>query len=174
MHLVLPALPPEDIGAYGTRFYTTEFQKGRGLETCLCIFEEPEWALRYGSVKLLDLRVTCMAIRASGGPVAIAMWHLLESGNSLCSYEHYLDPLSDRTLESLRKLEEQSRLKVVMRDNQTGSTTGFWEFDNHFQMGDFASSLSELSAGQLTVPFDDRVNEIKKTYTAEQLHSLIK
>ena len=169
VHLVLPPLPPEDVGAYGARFYTNEFQKHSGTETCLCIFEEPEWARRYGNIKRIDLHVTNMVVRADSGLVAIALWNLLDAGESLCHYEHYLDPLSEPTLQSLRKMEQQSRLKLVMRDNQSGETTGFWEFDNNFQMSDFASSLAAACEGHEAGSFDDRVAEIKRDYTTEQL-----
>jgi hypothetical protein len=169
VHLVLPPLPPEDVGAYGARFYTTEFQKHSGTETCLCIFEEPQWARQYGSVKRIDLNVTNMAVQTDGGPVAIALWHLLNAGKSLCYYEHYLDPLSERTLQSLKEMGQQKRIKLVMRDNQSGETTGFWEFDNHFQMCDFASSLSAIKGGNAVDSFADRVAEIKARYSTEQL-----
>ena len=56
-----------------------------------------------------------------------------------------------------------------MRDNQTGETTGFWEFDNNYQMGDFASSLSAIEGGNAVASFDDRVAEIKDRYSTEQL-----
>lgn len=171
--LVLPPLSPEDVGAYGARFYSYEFQKHSGIETCLCIFEEPEWGRRYGSIKRMDLYVTTMAIRTDSGPVAIALWNLLDSGDSLCHYEHYLDPLSERTLQSLHKMEKQSRLKLVMRDNQSGETTGFWEFDNNFQMGDFASSLADAFDRRAVGSFDDRVAEVKHNYTTEQLIAMI-
>jgi hypothetical protein len=169
VHLVLPPLPPEDVGAYGARFYTNEFQKHSGTETCLCVFEEPEWARRYGDIRRIDLNVTNMAVRTSGGPVAIALWNLLDAGNSLCHYEHYLDPLSERTLQSLKSVENQSRLKLVMRDNQSGETTGFWEFDNNFQMCDFAASLAAACDDSQAKSFDSRVAEVKRDYTTEQL-----
>ena len=169
VHLVLPPLPAEDVGAYGARFYTNDFQQHSGTETWLCIFEKPEWARQYGSIKRLDLYVTNMAVRANSGPVAIAMWNLLDAGESLCHYEHYLDPLNKPTLQSLGRMEQQSRLKLVMRDNQSGETTGFWEFDNNFQMGDFASTLAAAYEVREAGSFEDRVAEIKRDYTTEQL-----
>jgi hypothetical protein len=33
-------------------------------------------------------------------------------------------------------IENQSRLKMVIRDNRSGDTEGFWEFDNTFAMGE--------------------------------------
>ncbi len=174
VHLVLPPHPPEDVGAYGARFYTNEFQEHSGSEIWLCIFEEPEWARRYGNIKQIDLFVTNMAVRADSGPIAIAFWNLLDAGDSLCHYEHFLDPLSEPTLQSLQKMEQQTRLKLVMRDNQTGETTGFWEFDNNFQMGDFASSLVGAFNGVDVGPFDKRVAEIKNNYTTEQLIAMTK
>jgi len=173
IHLLLPPLPPEDIGAYGARFYVNEFQKHSGVETCLCLFEEPEWAEQYGRIKAIDLNVTNMAVNTGGGPVAISLWNLLDAGSSLCHYEHYLDPLNEPTLQSLRNLEKQSRLKLVMRGNRSGTTTGFWEFNNNFQMGDFATSLADACAGKAAAPFDDRVAAIKSEYTTEQLIEMI-
>ena len=169
VNLVLPPLPAEDVGAYGARFYDNGFQKHSGVETWLCIFEEPEWAAQYGRIKRLDLYVTNMAVNTDSGPVAIALWNLLDAGTSLCHYEHFLDPLSGPTLKSLRTMEGQSRLKLVMRDNHSGETTGFWEFDNNFQMGDFASKLAEAFNGIEVGSFDDRVEDAKRKYTTEQL-----
>ena len=169
VHLVLPPLPPEDVGATGARFYDFEFQKHSGIEACLCIFEEPEWALQYGGIKRIDLHVTNMVLRADSGLVAIALWHLLDAGESLCHYEHFLDPLSKPTLQSLRAMEQQSRLKLVMRDNLSGETTGFWEFDNNFQMAEFASLPATAYEGDEVGSFEDRVAEIRRDYTTEQL-----
>ena len=172
VNLVLPPLPPEDVGAYGARFYDTKFPTHSVEETCLCIFEAPHFSRRYGSINRIDLFVTTMALRTEGGIVAIALWHLLDAGSSLCYYEHFFDPYSDRTLQHLKKLEQQSKLKLVMRDNQSGQTTGFWEFENNFQMGDFASLLTSVSQECPTAPFDDRIAEIKRDYTTEKLISM--
>jgi len=169
VHLVLPPLPPEDVGTYGARFYLNQFQDYSGVETYLCIFEEPEWAKQYGSIKRIDLRVTNMAIQTNSGPVAIALWHLLNAGQSLCLYEHFFDPLSVPTMQWLKEIQEQSRLKLVMLENRSGETTGFWEFDNNFRMGDFATSLGVACKASKAGPFDDRVAEVKRSYTTEQL-----
>jgi hypothetical protein len=172
VNLVLPPLPAEDVGVYGARFCASVFQKHSGIETWLCIFEEAKWAIQYGGIKRLDLYVTNMAVPTDSGPVAIALWNLLDAGSSLCHYEHFLDPLSQPTLQSLRTIEQQSRLKLVMRDNQSGETTGFWEFDNNFQMGDFASRLAEKFHGLEVGSFADRVEDAKRRYTTEQLIAL--
>lgn len=71
-------------------------------------------------------------------------------------------------------MEQQTRLKLVMRDNQTGETTGFWEFDNNFQMGNFASSLANAFDGSDVGPFNERVAEIKHNYTTDQLIAMTK
>lgn len=169
VNLVLPPLPPKDVGIYGARFYLNQFQEHSGVETYLCIFEEPKWARQYGRIKRLDLVVSNMAIRTESGPIAISLWHLLDAGQSLCVYEHFFDPLSVPTLQWLKEIQEQSRLKLVMLDNRSGETCGFWEFDNNFKMGDFATSLAVAVLGNKAGPFDDRVAEVKREYTTEQL-----
>lgn len=56
-----------------------------------------------------------------------------------------------------------------MRDNQSGETEGFWEFDNTFAMGEFAERVAEACRGMHTGPFDHRVDLVKRQYGVEDL-----
>lgn len=83
-------------------------------------------------------------------------------------YEHYLDPLG-KFRELMTEIEGQARLKVIMRDNQTGATTGFWEFENTFELGIFADTALESTRGMPAGPFDQRMAWVRAKYTAEEL-----
>jgi hypothetical protein len=139
VNLMLPPLAPEDVGARGVRFLDIEFQRGRGAELFLCIFEEAPWARQYGTAKELSAFATTLAVNTDAGPIAIILWRLALGLETLVHHEHYLDPLSKPTLRMLGWIENQSRLKMVMRDNRSGDTEGFWEFDNTFAMGELTA-----------------------------------
>lgn len=169
VNLAFPPLAPEDVGANGARFLEVEFQKGRGTELFLCIFEQAPWARQYGSVKELTAFTTTLAVNTEAGPVAIILWRLARGSETLVHYEHYLDPLHEPTRRLLGRIENQSRLKIVMRDNQSGETEGFWEFDNTFAMGEFAERVAEACRGMHAGPFDHRVDLVKRQYGVEDL-----
>lgn len=167
--LVFPVLEPSDVGANGARFVEGEFQAGAGAELFLGILEDGQWARQYGRVKQLDLFATTLAIQTDAGPVAMVLWQLGHGGQTLVQYEHYLDPLHEPTRRLLRRIESQSRLKVVMRDNRTGETAGFWEFENIFAMGEFAEVMSKLVTGMDAGPFKQRVALVQRDYSLEDL-----
>lgn len=169
VNLVFPPLAPEDVGANGARFLEIEFQRGKGCELFLCIFEETQWARQYGAVKELTAFTITLAVNTDVGPVAIVLWRLARGPETLVHYEHYLDPLHEPTRQLLGRIENQSRLKIVMRDNQSGETEGFWEFDNTFAMGEFAERVSAACKGMSAGPFSQRVDLVKRQYRVEDL-----
>ena len=169
VNLAFPPLAPEDIGANGARCLEVEFQKGRGTELFLCIFDQAPWAHQYGSVKELTAFTTTLAVNTDAGPVAIILWRLARGAETLVHYEHYLDPLHEPTRRLLGRIENQSRLKIVLRKNQSGETEGFWEFDNTFAMGEFAERVAEACRGMQAGPFDQRVDLVKRQYGVEDL-----
>ena len=57
----------------------------------------------------------------------------------------------------------------AMRDNRTGETEGFREFDNNFCMGDFADQLSNVVAAGTAGAFRERVAHVQRTYALENL-----
>lgn len=167
--LVFPALEAADVGASGARFVELEFQADVGSELFLGILEERQWARQYGLVKQLELFATTLAVQTDAGPVAMVIWRLAQGGKTLVQYEHYLDPLHEPTRRLLRRIEGQSRFKVVMRDNRTGETTGFWEFDNNFAMGKFAEVISKIMSRVEPGPFKQRVALVQRDYSLEDL-----
>ncbi len=169
VNLVLPPLEAADVGASGARFLEVQFQPDVGPEMFLCILEESEWARRYKLVRELDLYATTLAVQTEIGPVAMVIWRLARGQKTLVQYEHYLDPLNEPTRRLLRRIEAQPRLKLVMRDNRTGETTGFWEFDNNFTLGEFADRLAQAVVGMVAGPFSQRVAEVQRTYRVEDL-----
>jgi hypothetical protein len=172
VNLVGPSLEQRDIGTQGARFLEGEFQPGRGQEMYLCILEQGEWAQEYGKIRALDLFASTLAINTDLGPVGIVLWRLAQGSETKAVYEHYLDPLHEPTRRMLQRVETQSRLKVVMRDNRSGETTGFWEFDNNYSMGDFAATVAQAVAGMTAGPFDQRIQLVQRDYPIEQLMTL--
>jgi hypothetical protein len=169
---VFPPLVPEDVGATGARFMDVEFQQGQGTELFLCIFEGAPWARQYGSVRDLTAFATPIVVNTDAGPIAIILWRLGQGPETLVHYEHYLDPLDEPTRQMLESIENQSRLKIVMLDNRSGETEGFWEFDNVFAMGQFAERLVEECRGMYAGPFEQRVDLVKRNYGVKDLIDL--
>jgi hypothetical protein len=169
VNLAFPPLVPEDIGAHGARFLEAEFQRGRGTEIFLCIFEEAPWVQQYGSITELTTFTTTLAVNTETGPVAIILWRLGYGTETLVHYEHYLDPLHEPTQRLLARIENQSRLKIVMRNNRSGETDGFWEFDNTFAMAEFARRVHDACRGMRAGPFDQRVELVRRQYRVEDL-----
>src|SRR5690349_9115855 len=136
VHLVFPLLEQRSIGATGASFQEVAFKPGYEPELFLCILEESQWARQYGAVRELGLFASILAVNTDLGPVAMVIWRLANGDETLVHYEHHLCPLHEPTRRLLRRIETQSRLKLVMRDNISGETRGFWEFDNNFAMGE--------------------------------------
>lgn len=167
--LVFPPLPPEEVGVSGARFLELEFQPGQGEELFLRILEEPQWARKYGGVQELTVVATTLAVITDAGPIAIILWRFARGLEALVHYEHYLDALDEPTRRMLRDIENQARLKIILRDNRSGATEGFWEFDNNFAMGEFAEALSNAFKGRPAGPFQRRVDLVKEEYRIEDL-----
>jgi len=173
VNLVAPPLEPRDIGNQGARFVETEFQRGRGQEMYRCVLEQGEWAQQYGAIRELNLFASTLAINTDAGPVGIVLWRIAKGPETKAVYEHYLDPLHEPTRRMLQRIETQSRLKVVIRDNRSGETTGFWEFDNNFAMGEFAATIAQAVAGMTAGPFDHRIHLVQRDYPIEDLMALV-
>ena len=93
----------------------------------------------------------------------------MRNGETVCTYEHYFDPLSDGTAVMLKKIASQDRLKLIMRNNRTGDVTGFWEFSNNFGLADVSSAFYGSQQCDDYATFDQRVEEAKTRYTTDEL-----
>jgi len=175
VHLVFPPLRPQEVGRYGACFAWLDFKVGHGEEMFLEVFEEPEWAARYGSLDELTVQVTPMALQTDAGPVGLLIWHLLHQGSSLVNYEHFLEPTEAGVRQRIAAMAGQTRFKVVLRDNQTGEVTGFWELDNTFysSLNEFVEGCAQAFEGSELGPLDDRIDWVLKNYTTEDLLNLI-
>ncbi|GLH65973.1 hypothetical protein [Geothrix edaphica] len=140
------------------------------------IFEEPEWAERYGALEELTVEVTPMALHTDAGPVGLLMWHLLHQGRSLVHYEHFLDPTGADIRQRIAAMADQTRFKVILRDNQTGEVTGFWELDNTFSPAllAFVEGCVRAFEGSERGSLDERIALVTSRYTSKDLLGLIK
>lgn len=175
VHLVLPPLRPQDVGRYGAGFAWLDFKVGHGEEMFLEVFEEPEWAARYGALSELTVEVTPLALHTDVGPVGLLMWHLIHQGRSLVNYEHFLEPTGADLRPRIAAMADQTRFKVILRDNQTGEVTGFWELDNTFSssLQEFVEGCARAFEGSERGPLDARIDWVLKNYTSEDLLNLI-
>jgi len=173
--LVFPPLRPQEVGRNGAGFAWLDFNIGHGEEMFLEIFEEPEWAARYGALDELTVHVTPMALHSDAGPVGLLMWHLLHQGSSLVHYEHFLDPTGADIRQRITAMAEQTRFKVILRDNQTGEVTGFWELDNTFSSSllEFVDGCVRAFEGNERGSLDERIALVTNRYTSKDLLGLI-
>lgn len=174
-HLVFPPLSPPEQGQYGASFAWTDFKVGHGEEVFLEVFEEPEWAARYGALKELTVEVTPLGVPTDAGPVSLLMWHFLHQGRSLIHYEHFLEPTGAEIRQRITALADQTRFKVILRDNQTGEVMGFWELDNTFSdsLLEFAEVCTQAFKGQVRGSLDERIALVLAHYTTKDLLRLI-
>ena len=175
VHLVFPPLRPQEVGRYGAGFAWLDFKVGHGEEMFLEVFEEPEWAARYGAMEELTVHVTPMALHTDAGPVGLLMWHLLHQGSPLVNYEHFLEPTDTDIRQRIAAMADQTRFKVIVRDNQTGEITGVWELDNTFSSSllEFAEGCARAFEGKKRGSLDDRIALVMSNYTSEDLLNLI-
>ena len=169
INLVFPLLASHEIGASGVKLLTAQFEALLGAEYYLQILEDPEWASRYGSVRVLTLSASTLVISTDAGPVAIILWQLLDGAKSLVHYEHFLDPCGAATQPMLHRVGQQKRLKVVIRSNHTGATAGFWDIENSFCLGDFGTMLVEGCAGMTAGSMEDRITLVRLEYPIREL-----
>jgi hypothetical protein len=172
VNLDLGVLSPEDRGRTGARFMDVVFEEGKPVETLLHILEESPYAQQYGCLNALDLFTTTLLVNTDFGPVAMIIWRLADRGATLVHYEHHLDPLSSGLSAMLDRVESQTRLKVVMRDNQTGETTGFWDFPNNFNMGEFREIIAQVAPKRPVSPMPKRISWLYAKYRFEDLIAL--
>lgn len=175
VHLVFPPLRPQEVGRCGAGFAWLDFKVGHGEEMFLEIFEEPEWAARYGALGELTVEVTPMALHTEAGPVGLLIWHLLHQGSSLVNYEHFVEPTGADIRQRITAMDDQTRFKVIVRDNQSGEVTGFWELDNTFSsaLRKFVEGCAEAFEGSERGPLGDRIDWVLKHYTSNDLLNLI-
>jgi hypothetical protein len=148
------------------------FAQGLAPEVFLQILEESPFAQQYGQIKALDIFASTLLLNTDCGPVAMVIWRLADRGNTLVHYEHPFDPLSPGAPRMLEKIESQMQLKVVMRDNRTGETTGFWLFENVFGMGEFAEMVAQVRPRGAVAPFAQRASALRAEYRFEDLIAL--
>ncbi len=174
VHLVLPLLPPEEVGHQGAGFSWLDFKVGCGEEVFLQILEALDWAVRYGALAELTVNVTPLVIQTDAGPIGLLMWQLLHEGTSLVHYEHFFDPVGDNTQQRILAMAGQTRFKVILRNNQTGDITGFWELDNTFSSSllELVEDCSRAFHGTMRGSMDDRIALVMSTYTPQDLINL--
>jgi hypothetical protein len=148
------------------------FQATDPPEVFLLILEEAPFAQQYGAVKALDLVASTLLLNTDCGPVAMVIWRIADHGKVLSHYEHLLDPLSPGLPAMLDKIDSQTRLKVVMLDNQTGETTGFWEFDNNLAMDEFREMIVMVKPARQPSAMPQRVSSLFREYRLEDLIAL--
>lgn len=172
MNLVGLPLAPAEIGRCSAMFSAAVFDKRIGDEWFLCLLDDPEWALRYGTIREVTMFASTFAVITAAGPLPMVMWRFVRGSETFMHREHYIDAMHEPARAMLRKIEAQLRLKVVLRDNRSGETTGFWEFDNNFEMGEVAEKMAKACAGLRTGPFDERIALVQREYSIEALIAL--
>jgi hypothetical protein len=167
--LVCPPLDPQDIGSVGARFIRGTFDSRVGEEWFLGLLDHPEWAERYGAIKEMTLVATTMALMTSAGPAPLVLWKFAVGAETFMHQEQFIDVLHEGTRRMLSQIESQRRLKVILRNNRTGETGGFWEFENNFGMDEFAQRVCEACRGMPVGSFDERVVLAKAGHSVEEL-----
>lgn len=169
MQLVCPPLSPEEVGTSGARFVAAEFAPGEGTEQFLCIHESRDFVGELGAIRELSLFATTLALNTDEGPIAAILWRLGRQSKAIVYFEHFLDPCDLPTRQLLTRIDKQTRLKLVLRDNTLGGVEGFREFANNFRLSDFAVSLARVVQGMSAGPFAERMRLARDEYAIEDL-----
>lgn len=147
-NFVLPPLPKEMLGQQGCSLQRGTFDPAVGQEVYLSFREEPGYAEGYAEVQPLMLLATTGMMRTPHGLVAFIVWQIAVGSPHQIAVDHYINPQNAASISLLADAGRQTHFKLLIMNNKTSVVTAFVDFENTFELGEFAESISQLSADQ--------------------------
>jgi len=147
-HFVLPPLPKEMLGQQGCSLQRGTFDPAVGQEVYLSFREEPGYAEGYAEVQPLTLFATTGMMRTPHGPVAFIVWQIAVGSPHQIAVDHYVNPQNAASISLLAEAGSQTHFKLLILNNITSTVTAFVDFENTFELSEFAEAISQLTVDE--------------------------
>ncbi len=168
----IPPLPTEYRRASGAFFQSFTFEETVSEETALIIIDDPQFSRELGILNPFELWATPGMARTSLGSIAYIIWVVSSRHGHIVDYEHFLNPFEMGTIRLLSGVAQQTHLKVLIVDSYNSEVVGFVEFENNFDLGKFATVISQVVGTEPVADFAQTQEAVRKEFSLEVLKGL--
>jgi len=143
-HFQMPPMPEGMRGVQGCSLHFAVFDPAVGEEVYLLFREEPGYAENYAEVKPLTMLATTGMVRTPHGLAAFIVWQVAVGTPHQIALDHYVNPNDMGALRLLSAAGNQTHFKLVIINSMTSAVTAFIDFENTFELGEFAAAMTTL------------------------------
>jgi hypothetical protein len=167
--LEIPRLPTEWHGATACQFQDAVFDPKTGSEVCLLILDSAEYARAYSKVRPFNLYCTSGLVRTSHGVVAYIVWTVAAGSQGESQTEQFLNPHNADIIRLVSALGQQTHMKALVVNSDTGQLCDWFEFENNFGFRDFCGIMAQSIGHEPAGDFQAAMAEVMEQYTTADL-----
>jgi hypothetical protein len=170
-NFVLPPMPEDQKGQHGCLLCRATFDREVGEEVYTRFMEEPDFGAGYAQVSPFVLIAHGGLIPTPHGPVAFIVWQLAAGAPQETMVEQVINPENVEALRLRSDAANQTHLKLLIGNNETGEVRALMEFENTFGFEALALTVSIVAGSDLKANFNAAMQYVLDTKsTADLVH----
>jgi hypothetical protein len=168
-NFVLPVWPNDLKGRHGCALHRITFDASVGEEVCAIYMEEPDFADQYSKVVPFNLIVHSGLVRTPYGVVAFLVWQIAASSPQEVMAEQYLNPQNIGTVRLIASAANQTHVKLVVVNNQSGEVAAFIDYENVFRFDELVSTMATAIGHEPEGDFGAATQHVMNNFTIAEL-----